>query len=607
MPTIDRITPAPVPADAEQVLVPMRDGVRLAADVYRADTADGRAPVILTRVPYDKDGEYCFLPEIARYFRARGYTVVVQDVRGKFRSEGVPEFGVHEVEDGQDTLTWIAAQPWCTGDIVMWGDSYFGYTAIAAAIGGHPALRAIAPRVTGSQLSTVLDHGDGTRDVEQTARKVYFATHFVDRDTYEWEVDWTARPLRAEFERFFAALGRRSANFDAEFGDGPGFVPPSPKELPAAPPVPALYTIGWFDNCALWSWLDVRALTATPGWADTLHLRVEAIDHENNRLSRSPIRPEDDHTLNPAARSRLLPEYLDPALEFFDAVLGRSSSPVPRLTYEICHGEWRTVPDDVSFPPSGTPSWTFPLAPGGRLLTEASWAPDPHPEGEEAISVHAPEPESQAARLRDPDEEGEAARPHDPAAEDEPVSLHDPDEGGEAVWVHDPANLVPSVSANPFAALHDRPDLAPLADRPDVLRFTGTPVRTPVDLIGWAVARLLLDAPEGANIHARLLDLSPDGTAHLITKGQTHLPTGASASPVIIDLQPIAYRLPPGHTLSLDITSSDYPDYLPESPPTTNPWTTLPTSPTPRRLHLATPTPSTLHIGPQPPNTHRTP
>nr|BFE78368.1 hypothetical protein GCM10020093_009690 [Planobispora longispora] len=168
------------------------------------------------------------------------------------------------------------------------GDSYYGYTTIAAAIGGHPALKAIAPRVTGSQLSMVLEYGDGTRDVEQTARKFYFASHYVDADRYEWAPDWSGRPLRATFERFFEQIGKRSANFDAEFTGGSRFVPPPVKALVESRPVPALYTIGWFDNCAIWSWHDVRALARDPEWAERLYLRLEAIDHENYWLGHAP-------------------------------------------------------------------------------------------------------------------------------------------------------------------------------------------------------------------------------------------------------------------------------------------------------------------------------
>ncbi|MEV5827002.1 CocE/NonD family hydrolase [Spirillospora sp. NPDC052242] len=550
MPNIERVGPAPVPADAAQVAIPMRDGVRLAADVYRTDPPRPR-PVVLVRLPYDKDGEYCFMPAIARRFRDRGYNVVVQDVRGKYRSEGATEFGRHEVDDGYDTVQWVAGQPWCDGDVVMWGDSYYGYTAIAAAIGGHPALRAIAPRVTGSQLSTVLEHGDGTRDVEQTARKVYFATHYVDAGRYEWDIDWNRRPLRAAFEDFFGRLGRRSANFDAEFGAAASpFVPPPLKALLEAPPVPALYTIGWFDNCAVWSWHDVRALSRDPGWAANLYLRLEAIDHENYRLDDAPVAAHDDHAVTGAARARMLPGYLDPAIEFFGAVLGRTGTlaDLPRVRYELCHGGRRAA---GAWPPPSAPDLTFYLS------------ADPRP----SLAGEAP---ADARTLG---------------------------------WTHDPADPVPSAGANPFAVLHDRGDLASLADRPDVLRLTGPPVRADLDLVGAATLQLRVTAPAGAHVHARLLDVTPGGAAFLIAKGQVRLDVpadgtdGAGGADTVVDLQSVAYRLRAGHRLALDLASTDFPEYVVEAPDGGDPWDAVPGARVRREITVGGARPSCLRIG----------
>ena len=93
--------------------------------------------------------------KIAPSFTERGYAFVVQDVRGKFRSEGETLAFVHEVDDGYDTLDWMVAQPWCDGNVGMWGDSYYGYTQWAAVASEHPALKAIVPRVTTADLGGV--------------------------------------------------------------------------------------------------------------------------------------------------------------------------------------------------------------------------------------------------------------------------------------------------------------------------------------------------------------------------------------------------------------------------------------------------------------------
>ena len=134
--------------------VSTRDGIRLATDIYLPD-APGAMPAVLVRLPYDKCGRYTFMPSIAPLFTERGYAFVVQDVRGKFRSEGDTIAFDHEIEDGYDTIDWIVAQPWCDGNVGMWGDSYYGFTQWAAVASGHPALKAIVPRVTSADLGQI--------------------------------------------------------------------------------------------------------------------------------------------------------------------------------------------------------------------------------------------------------------------------------------------------------------------------------------------------------------------------------------------------------------------------------------------------------------------
>src|SRR5690348_2807378 len=153
---IETLGPAEVDPRAQQQMVPMRDGVALAIDVY-LPAGEGPHPAVLVRLPYDKNGRYCWMPLIARYFTAGGYAFVVQDVRGKFRSGGETNAFVHEIDDGYDTIGWIAGQPWCNGDVGMWGDSYYGFTQWAAVASGHPALKAIVPRVTVADLFEWLD------------------------------------------------------------------------------------------------------------------------------------------------------------------------------------------------------------------------------------------------------------------------------------------------------------------------------------------------------------------------------------------------------------------------------------------------------------------
>ena len=125
-------------------LVPTRDGEQLATDVYLpTGTKETRFPTVLVRTPYgkgkDKDQYYRFLQ--------RGYAVVVQDTRGREDSTGewMPEY--YEIEDGDDTLNWIAAQPFSNGQVSMTGGSYLGYVQWAAAASGNPHLKAMLSSV----------------------------------------------------------------------------------------------------------------------------------------------------------------------------------------------------------------------------------------------------------------------------------------------------------------------------------------------------------------------------------------------------------------------------------------------------------------------------
>ena len=142
----------------ENIMVPMRDGVKLATDVYRP-AQQGQWPVLVTRLPYNKDRRFPFeYPPFTKEKRiflelnfdsARvveaGYVIVAQDTRGRFASEGEFEPFVHEVEDGADAITWAASQPWSSGQVGMFGVSYQGLTQWQAAREQPAALRAIAP------------------------------------------------------------------------------------------------------------------------------------------------------------------------------------------------------------------------------------------------------------------------------------------------------------------------------------------------------------------------------------------------------------------------------------------------------------------------------
>lgn len=116
-------------------MMPMRDGVRLATDIYRP-AIDGKViaeplPVLLQRTPYNKTGET--IVAAAEYFARHGYVVVLQDLRGLYQSEGIFTKYIGEGEDGYDAIEFLAELEFSSGNIGMWGTSYGAHVQANAA------------------------------------------------------------------------------------------------------------------------------------------------------------------------------------------------------------------------------------------------------------------------------------------------------------------------------------------------------------------------------------------------------------------------------------------------------------------------------------------
>jgi len=159
------------------VAVPMRDGVRLRADILRPE-ASGKFPVLVYRTPYGKDAaqkEYSTF----RHALERGYAVMIVDVRGRYHSGG--EFRPYENEgrDGYDTIEWAAAQPWSNGAVGTFGLSYPGAVQWLAAVESPPHLKAMVPAMTFS-----------------TPQNFFYAGGTWDMSWMEWiwdNIAWDAR------------------------------------------------------------------------------------------------------------------------------------------------------------------------------------------------------------------------------------------------------------------------------------------------------------------------------------------------------------------------------------------------------------------------------
>ncbi len=134
------------------VLVPMRDGIKLSADIYRpVDTKNGnRVPAIVVRTPYNKSLLQEKTLQSFRQFVQNGYAIVFVDVRGRGDSEGEFVPYRNDGRDGYDAIERVAAQSWCDGRVGTMGGSYLGRIQWLTALEQPPHLKTMIVLVTPS-------------------------------------------------------------------------------------------------------------------------------------------------------------------------------------------------------------------------------------------------------------------------------------------------------------------------------------------------------------------------------------------------------------------------------------------------------------------------
>ncbi|MCU1527793.1 MAG: peptidase [Frondihabitans sp.] len=309
-------------------MVRMRDGVRLNTAVY-SPRGKGPFPVVLTRLPYDVTASDVFIAEVAPVVTAHGFVLVAQDCRGKARSGGNLRMWVNEVDDGVDTMDWLAERGWCNGSVFLWGDSYSAFTQWAIAASGHSALAAMAPRNTSS------DVGGGWLHRQQVPRLLFpglWSAHAaVDHSMYDVgmaDMDWglfAPRELHAH-----SLEGLASTEYPA-WGQRP--VDAWPQAVygaadPLAVRVPVLHVGGWFDefrHVQMREWKQARQLNPS------LHyLEMRPTDHVDFVMG-SPS--SGDIWSERQRRVRDRPEsFIEPQLTFFEWILGRRDQPYPPIT-----------------------------------------------------------------------------------------------------------------------------------------------------------------------------------------------------------------------------------------------------------------------------------
>ncbi|MEZ0067326.1 putative CocE/NonD family hydrolase [Streptacidiphilus sp. MAP12-20] len=510
------------------VEAPMRDGTVLRADTYRPATG-GPWPVLLARSPYGKQ-DPGVLARLDPFGAARrGYLVVIQDCRGRFRSEGHWQPLVQESADGYDTVEWAARLPGSDGRVGMYGPSYLGYAQRAAMAARPPHLYAAVPELTWSDPDDGLVSRGG-------AFELGLLTHWTLTLGFNvLERRYADSPV--ELQRQLAALNtalddlithtywelpahpsptlRRLGLPTPASGPPPVADPPDPASgLPRAA-VPSLTVAGWFD-CFLQGSLDnfVRARHAgTPA-----ALIVGPWTHTN--LS-SRIGDTDFGAIADAAGIDGAESLLERELDWFGRHLKQEQAPsVPPtppeaavLLFVMGSNRWRRLD---TWPPKSI---------------EVPW----HLHGDGRLSRDAPEPLSPPDEFR-----------HDP---NNPV----PTCGGTVL-------MAPEFPAGPF-------DQHEVEKRDDVLLYTSEPMEAPLEVIGRIRVCLFADSTAGpTDWVARLCDVGTDGVSRNITDGilrtDPALPnTGHGQRPpeLLVDLWSTAHVFLPGHRVRLHIASSCFP------------------------------------------------
>ena len=233
------------------VFIPMSDGVRLAATLYRPDT-EGPWPALLEAYPYRKD-DVSVWPEDYRRFRDEGdYLVCRLDVRGTGSSEGIAvgEYPAQEADDLCEVVAWLARQPWSTGAVGMFGSSYSGFNAIHTAMRRPPALKAIvATYATDDRYTDDVHFGGGVRKAIEFGYPLSMvALNALPPVPSLAGPDWRERWLRRidELVPWFGAL--------EEQNDGPFWRQGSLRPDYSSIEVPTMLIAGWADvyrNAAL--------------------------------------------------------------------------------------------------------------------------------------------------------------------------------------------------------------------------------------------------------------------------------------------------------------------------------------------------------------------
>ena len=506
-----------------KVMIPMRDGVRLATNIFRP-AEGGRFPVVLLRTPYGRNE----LQQLAEALANRGYVSVWQDVRGRFDSEGewLPFF--HEGKDGDDTIQWLSSQSWSDGQVIMVGGSYAGMVQWLAAKEHNPHLRGLITLVTPGDFYEDFLHEGGAFALGAAA----MWSVFVDgRNINQSEV------LKYPWDRVFAILpvsnsltiGNRDPRFFRDWIAHPAYDDywqrlSWDKEFEKFD-FPVLHIGGWFDIFQKGTIENFRRMTTRTrsSTSATQQLIIGAWGHQGQderRVGEVDFGP--DSTLD----FKLILSWLDHHFK------GENRSAVnPRVRiFTMGQNKWNEYPE-----------WPIP----DTRYVNYYFHSDGHANssrGDGTLTTVKPSPREPRDRYT-----------YDPR---NPVPTRG---GGNCCW--------PEVLA--WGPLDQRP----IEQRNDVLVYSTPPLQNDLYVTGPVLIKLwITSSARDTDFTGKLVDVAPDGVAINLTDGIQRVSYRNSTSrfelirpgtlyEITIDLWNTSNVFLRGHRLRVEISSSNFPRY----------------------------------------------
>lgn len=514
----------------EDVAVEMRDGAVLLTDIYLPPRG-GPFPVILCRVPYGTRTAYIFQQDVGHFFASNGFGYVAQNVRGRFGSEGT--FSAYnddkEFLDAYDSIDWIVSQEWSNGIVGVMGESYYGYTALAAAASGHTAVKAVsAANISLAREQQVLDgafplqaSGLWTLEMDDVIHGQYQDTGGIDLYHLPLITMGQAHGLRDDLWR-----KRISGYLDDAAGKRAWAL-----EIYERIRVPGLYFGGWYDSFTRGSiaiWDGVKLYTSNAEASNLQWLVLGPWDHDSMSMHLSGAQPPTSigrREIGPKAATT----YGDTLLEFFTYFLKRKDNgfiDLPRVQYfNVGLNDWRY---GERWPPPESRLRSLFLHSAGNAESIDDGLIDFAPPGDEPADSF----------------------------------IYDP---------NDPVTITENTDV--WARAAGLPDRSVLLQRDDVLTYETKPLVDDMEITGPIAVEIHASssAPD-TDFTAALVDVYPDGYSLLIAEGilrASFRDNSAAPSPIepgriytfTIDLWSTSYTVSAGHKLRVEVSSSNFPRF----------------------------------------------